>query len=182
LQIVSRFVLKRLGLRVLKGQEDSWDDVPAHPWLVPWRDRLSPYLRDYADYIVVAKRRVLIVDVKAPPGIRIRPNLGPFSGTCITFSKREWEAYKTSPVPVAILVWDYNGVKALHEQDHPLFYMIKEFASLPTFEELTYQIQVRIEPRGVTPHKLSPQVFRRFLEKTRAMEIVGIEPGRIIYR
>jgi hypothetical protein len=182
LQIVSKFVLKRLGYKVVKGQEDFWDDVAKHPSLARWRDRFTLYLKNYADYIVARKRRVSIVDVKAPVSLRIKPNSGPFRRTTITFSKRERDEYNASPVPVATLVWDYNGTKALDEQNQPLFYTLIDFRCLSGFRELAEQVEVRVEPGKVTRHKLSSQVFRRFLEKTRAMDIIRIEPGRIIYR
>jgi len=181
LQLVSRYVLPRLGYRVLKGEEDPWATIKKDPKSFPKLRRLTPYLRDYADYIVVGKQHaVLIVDVKAPAQLRMKGHAGPFARRYMTFSKREWGEYQSSKIPVAVLLWDYNGSKALDEQDEALFYALLDFGSLYPHQELADQIVARIGPQMVRPRTLSPRTFQRFLSKARAMEVVRIEPGRVI--
>jgi hypothetical protein len=181
LQLVSRFVFPRLGYSVLKGQEEPWTSIEKDRALLRRLQVLSPYLRDYADYIVATKREIFVVDVKAPASVRVKPWRGPFHRCSVTFSKCEWEEYTTSKIPVMLLVWDYGSTKKLDEQDQPVFYSLVNFKSLPFPRELTRQFEVRIDPRTLQPRKLSPPAFKRLVAKCRAMEVEEIEPGRIEY-
>jgi len=180
LQLVSRFVFPRLGYRVLKGEEESWASIKKNPALLPKQGGLTPYLRDYADYIVVGKQHgVLIVDVKAPVSSRVKPWRGPFHRCRVTFSEREWKEYTTSEVPVMLLLWDYNSAKRLDEQDQPVFYALVKFKSLPPARKLTGQFEVRIDPWNLQPRRLSPPVFKKLVARCRAMEVEEIKPGCI---
>jgi hypothetical protein len=142
---------------------------------------LTPYLRDYADYIVRKEHGISIVDVKAPASVRVKPWRGPFDRCSVTFSKCEWEEYKTSQIPVVLLVWDYGSTKKPDEQDQPVFYALVNFKSLPPPRELARQFEVRIDPHKLQPRKLSPPAFKKLVAKCRAMEVEDIQPGHIKY-
>jgi len=182
LQLVSRFVFPRLGYRVLKREEDTWASIERDRGLFRRLRVLTRYLRDYADYIVGRKRGIWIVDVKAPVSVRVRPWPGPSHGCSVTFSECEWGEYTRSKIPVMLLVWDYDSTKRLDEQDQPVFYALVKFKSLPPARELAGKCEVRIDPKGLQPRKLSPPAFKKLVAKCRAMEVEDIQLGGIKYR
>jgi hypothetical protein len=179
LQLVSRYLFSRLGLKVLKGEEQSWDSIGPNRNQTAKLARLSNYLRDWSDYIVSDKGKCVIVDVKAPARLRFLPWPGPFGKTAITFSMREWDEYRAAPVPVRVFVWDYDGAESLDRQKKLLYYTIVDFASLSQPRELAETREAKFQPVGC--RRLTPRVFRRFLRRCRAMDVVGISPGMIKY-
>lgn len=181
LQLVSRFVFPRLGYRVLRGQEEPWARIEKDRVLFRRLQVLTPYLRDYADYIVGKKRGISIVDVKAPPSVPFVRSRRPFHRCSVKFSRREWEEYTTSKIPVMLLVWDYGWTTRLDEQGEPVFYALVNFKSLPAARELATQFEVRIDPQKLQPRKLGPPAFKKLVARCRAMEVEAIQPGYIRY-
>jgi hypothetical protein len=182
LQLVSRFVLPRLGCSVLKSQEDSWATIQREPKLVRRFALLTQYMREYADYVVTRGGRVMVVDVKAPVYLTVKSGARNISNQSpIRFSRREWYEYTSSAVPVRILLWLYDGLRPLQQQRKAVRYCLLDLRSLVREEELAQCVSARPSSEIARPRKLLPRTLRSFLRRCRASEVDGIEPGRIIY-
>ncbi len=173
LQIVSRWLLPRLGFAVLKGEEDYPD-----PKLKRQYPRLSPYLTEYADYLVRGNGRLAIVDVKAPVSFRMLKK--PFAAAPILFTKHQWAEYGACPVPVKILLWEYEGLASLMEQRAPLRYGLVAFDALTVLEELAETMQASADSLGVRPRRLTVQRLKLLLQRSKAMPVIAIKPGHIV--
>lgn len=160
----------------MKGQEDQ---LSAE--LEPKARKLSPYLIDYADYLVSRKGRLFVVEVKAPVSVRLGYARRRFGSMRIQFSKREWQEYCASPGRVKILLWEYNGFRPLLEQKEPVHYALFDFKALSLTEDLPACVYLSAEKLSLRPRQLMPQTVCALLYRARAMGVVGIEPRRIVY-
>ena len=176
LQLISRWVLPRLGFKVMKGQEDKLAAEQSQR-----HRKLSPYFIDYADYLVSRNGRLFVVEVKAPVSMKLRHARRRFGSMRIQFSRREWQEYCANPERVKILLWEYNGFKPLLEQKEPIRYALFDFKALSLIQDLPSCVYLSAEKLSLRPRQLMPQTVCALLHRACAMEVVGIEPRRIVY-
>jgi hypothetical protein len=176
LQRVTRWILPRLGFRVLKGEEDS-----ISPQLLARLQILSPYLRDYSDYVVSRRGRLHLVEVKAPVGLRMLNQ--PFGSRPVSFTRKQALEFSKSLVPIDVFVWDYDGLRSIAEQKDRIFYALVRFEDLEVMEELATTVEMRLGSRhAVRPRWLRPKTLEHLLERSKAMQVTDIMPGRLVYK
>ena len=175
LQRVTRWILPRLGFRVLKGEED-----PISPELQTRLQILSPYLQDYSDYVVSRRGRFHLVEVKAAVGLRMLKQ--PFGSQPVRFTRKEALEFSESPVPIDVFLWDYDGVRPITEQRDRIFYALVRFEGFEVVEELATTVKMRLRSQyAVRPRWLRPKTLKHLLESSESMRVMGIMPGRLVY-
>ena len=175
LQLVSRWILPRLGFKVLKGQEDL-----LQPNLDATMRGMNTYLRDYSDYICRWRRKFVLVDVKAPVVLKLRHSQQAFGSTSISFSKTQWSAYGCSKLPVFVLLWEYDAFRPLIRQRERLRYAAFEFGSLKLQAELSFKVEASAKSLNLRPRWLTPNTLRKLLRRAKALGVTNIQPGRIV--
>jgi len=174
LQLVSRWILPRLGLRIIKAQED-----PVTPALEPKLRGLSDYLKTYSDYIVSKRGRLQIVEVKAP--VVFRGLKRPFGVQPVEFSRHQMHDFPVSPVPVKVLLWDYGSAHSLLELRSRVFYALTDFSDFDVVETLADTVKMRLRgPQRMRPRWISAGTLRHLAEKSEAMRVREIKPGCIV--
>jgi hypothetical protein len=175
LQRVTRWILPRLGFRVLKGEED-----PISPQLQTRLQILSPYLRDYSDYVVSRRGRLHLVEVKAPVVLRILKK--PFGSQPVSFTRKEALEFSKSLVPIDVFLWDYDGLRSIAEQRDRIFYALARLEDFEVMEELATTVKMGLRSRDVVrPRWLRPKTLEHFLERSNAMRVMDIRPGSLVY-
>jgi hypothetical protein len=158
----------------VKAQEDS-----ATPALQSKLRRLSSYLIEYSDYIVLKRGRLRIIEVKAP--VVLRSLKRPFGSQPVNFSLREMEEYSASPVPVKVLLWEYGLARSLLELQSRVFYALADFRDFETLERLAETVKLRLHaPQKVSPRWVSAKTVRSLLQRSNAMRVKDIKPGCVI--
>ncbi len=175
LQRVTRWILPRLGLRVLKGEEDA-----VSPRLRTRLQILSPYLQQYSDYVVSRRGRLHLVEVKAPAGSRMRNR--PFGSEPVSFTRKQALEFSESPLPVDVFLWDYDGGEPITEQTERIRYALVRFQDFKTKEDLVETVTMLLRSRhAVRPRWLHPKTLKGLLEVSKAMRVRDIMPGRLVY-
>lgn len=129
LQVASRVIIEKSDYEILKAEEDEIDEYLDN-FL---RRKLGGYLSRNSDYIAVKgkRRQLTVIDVKSKE-YTIEPCNKPWFSTWITFTPKEIDAYKTSLVPVVILVllFDRKLLYGIREMTGPLYYNFMSFERL----------------------------------------------------
>lgn len=174
LQVVSRWILPRLGLRVVKAQED-----PLTTALETKLRGLSDYLRMYSDYIASKRGRLEIVEVKAPVVLRLGKQQ--FGAGPIQFRHRQVQEFRNSPVPVKVLLWDYGFAHSLLKLRGRALYALLDFGDFEVVEPLADTMKMRLRRGTITrPRWISAPTLQHLLQESQAISIKDIKPGCIV--
>jgi hypothetical protein len=174
LQLVSRWILPRLGFQIVKAQEQ-----PLGPVLQSKLQRISVYLRDYSDYIASRQSRLHVIEVKAPATFRSAGR--PFYFKFVKFTNSQVREFDKSPVPVKVLLWDYGMAHSLFSLRTRVFYTLVDFRDFEIAEKLPDAVKMRLRRCPVTkPRWISSKTLKYMLQRSNAEKVREIGPGCVL--